>query len=172
MVGNNPILRADPLGDTAVYYSYGDQKLYRINDGSKRITPTIISQKNQKAFNEAIADEKATVDELKGFSLTYDTKAFSKFYADNKNKFKANKVGNLSIANTTDVAVDGKAVDKNSLKAEATSNTVLKDGFVTVGNNPAKSANSMTGSVQDADDEPNRTGSKHLHPTAVDMTYN
>ena len=48
----------------------------------------------------------------------------------------------------------------------ATGNTVLKDGVVTIGNNPAQSANSMTGSVQNAGDEPGRVGSIHLHPTA------
>ncbi|HYC40316.1 MAG TPA: RHS repeat-associated core domain-containing protein, partial [Chitinophagaceae bacterium] len=168
-MGNNPILKADPLGDTAIYYSYGGKELYRINDGSKRITPTIVSTKHQKAFNAAIADGKATTDELKGFGITYDTKAFSKFYTDNKSKFKANTVGGNDIASADKVMVNGKTVDKNSLKAEATGNTVLKDGVVTVGNNPAQSANSMTGSVQDAGDEPGRSGSIHLHPTHTKM---
>lgn len=121
-------------------------------------------------FNAAIAEGKATAKDLKGFGHTYDTKAFSKFYTENKNKFKANDVGGASPASADRVTVNGKEVDKNSLKAEATGNTVLKDGVVTVGNNPSQSANSMTGSVQDAGGEPGRSGSIHSHPTAGVMT--
>jgi hypothetical protein len=49
-------------------------------------------------------------------------------------------------------------------------NTVLKDGVVSIGVNPAKSAYTVTGSVQDAGDEPGRVGSAHLHPAAGEKT--
>lgn len=170
-MGNNPILKADPLGDTSVYYNSAGKEIYRLTDGSKRITPSIVSDDKMGAFNDATKDG-ATVKELKGLVTTYDTKAFSKFYTDNKSKFKANKVGDIDLTSEyiSKVTVNGKKVDKNSLKAEATGNTVLKDGVVTVGNNPAKSANSMSTSVQDAGDEPGRVGSIHLHMTAAAKT--
>lgn len=66
--------------------------------------------------------------------------------------------------------VNGNEVNKNSLKAEATGNTVEREGVVTVGNNPAQSANSMTGSVQDAGYESGVKNSIHLHPTATNMS--
>jgi hypothetical protein len=75
----------------------------------------------------------------------------------------------MSLANAQRVKVDGKDVDKNNINAEATGNTILKDGIVMLGKNPAKSANLVNGSVQDAGDEPGRTGSIHLHPTHKDM---
>jgi RHS repeat-associated protein len=169
-MGNNPILRADPLGDTSIYYNSAGNEIYRLKDGSKRITPSIVSDKNMKSFNEAIKDG-ATVKELKGLGTTYDTKSFSKFFADNGKKFKANYVGTTSLNGAKSVKVNGKTVDPNNLKAEATGNLVLKDGTVTVGANPATSSNSMTGADPDEPgDEAGKVGNIHTHPTAGEMS--
>lgn len=169
-MGNNPILRADPLGDTAIYYNSAGKEIYRIKDGSKTITPSIVSDKKMEAFNEAIKDG-ATVKDLKGLGTTYDTKAFSKFFADNGKKFKANYVGSASLEGAKSVKVNGKAVDPNNLKAEATANLVLKDGTVTVGTNPATTNNSMTGADPDKPgNEPGKVGNIHTHPTAGEMS--
>ena len=68
------------------------------------------------------------------------------------------------------VDVNGQTVDKNSLKAEASANLILKDGVVTVGSNPAKSVGSMTGNSDGGSGaEPGKVGSIHLHPTAGEM---
>lgn len=61
------------------------------------------------------------------------------------------------MAGADKVSINGNEVSKNSLKAEATDNTVLKDGVITVGSNPAQSANNMTQSVQDTGAEPGLT---------------
>lgn len=97
-------------------------------------------------------------------------------YQNMKLRLVSKKIGDDIIPTGANVSitVDGKAVGKNSLKAEATVNTVLKDGVVSIGNNPAVSSNNMTSSPQDAGDEPNRAGSAHFHTvdkeTAVDVT--
>jgi hypothetical protein len=65
-------------------------------------------------------------------------------------------------------------VDNNSLKAEVSGNTVLKDGTVSVGNSPAVSNGSMTGAPSAGPpdglaEEPNRSGHIHLHPASGPM---
>lgn len=169
-MGNNPILRTDPLGDTAIYYNSVGKEIYRIKDGSKRIALSIVSDKNMGAFNKAIKDG-AMVKELKGLGTTYDTKAFSKFFTVNGKKFKANYIGNTSLEGAKSVMVNGKKVDPNSLKAEATANLVLKDGTVTVGVNPATTNNSMTGADPDKPgNEAGKVGNIHTQPTAGEMS--
>jgi RHS repeat-associated protein len=175
-MGNNPILKADPLGDTAKFYNEQGVLIGQRADGSKRITPTVVGNDNLNTFSgiynsgrKHFNNEADYIKAMQGTGITYDTKSISKFYSDNKSKFQANSVGGESLASAVRVKVNGQAVDKNSLKAEATGNTVLNDGIVTVGTNPTKSANSMTGSVQDAGPEPNRSGSIHLHPTHTKM---
>src|SRR5207237_477167 len=117
-------------------------------------------------FNAAVNGGNANIESLKGYGNAYDTKAFSKFYTGNKNKFTS--VGGASITNYSKVTVDGMSVADNSLKVEAGGNTVLKDGVVTVGNNPATSTGSMAGSdSRGSGDEPGRAGGIHLHPTST-----
>jgi len=170
---DNPIRFIDPDGmnpQDHVYYNYGGQEVYRLNDGSSKITQVIISEKNQAAFNTATAAGGATIESLKGFGITYDTKSISKFYVDNKGKFTANKIGDDAIKPGSSVSIDGKPVAQSSLKAEATANTVLKDGVVSIGNNPPVTANNMTGSPSNAGEEPGRVGSAHIHPVSQETT--
>jgi RHS repeat-associated protein len=167
---NNPISKADFLGDVAVFYNSQGEEIYRMKDGHKRITPTIIGNDNMMAFAVSLGHGKATAKGLQGLGITYDTKAFSAFYDKNSKAFKADYVGSVSLKNATSVTVDGKPVNKNSLYAEATANTVLKDGVVTVGKNPATSNGSMTGADPDKPgNEPGKTGNIHLHPTERTM---
>ncbi|MBL0335900.1 MAG: hypothetical protein IPP73_11550 [Chitinophagaceae bacterium] len=123
-------------------------------------------------FNTAVAKGDATIESLKGYGITYDTKSVSKFYIENKSKFKANMIGDDAIPENASIKIDGKSV--KSLKAEATVNTVLDEGVVSIGNNPAVTSNNFTESPQDAGNETGRAGSAHLHQadheTTVDIT--
>ncbi|GAB2839370.1 DUF6443 domain-containing protein [Ferruginibacter profundus] len=166
---DNPIRFIDKDGmapNDHIYYTNRGKEVHKISDGSTRITPVIISERNEAAFNAALAKGGATIESLKGFGITYDTKSISKFYINNRNKFAAKKIGNDVIPETTGITLNRKSIARNSLKAEAVVNTVLKDGVVSIGNNPAVSINNMTGAPQDAGNEPNRVGSAHLHPVA------
>jgi len=159
------------LGDVAVFYNSEGQEIYRMQDGRKRITPTVIANDKLNAFNKAHTGSKTSVKSLQKLGTTYNTKAFSDFFDKNSKAFKADYIGSTNLKNATSVEVDGKTIDKNNLRAEATANTVLKDGVVTVGNNPATSNNSMTGADPDKPgNEPNKTGNIHLHPTEKTTT--
>jgi RHS repeat-associated protein len=168
-MGNNPILRADPLGDTAIFYNNSTGKeIYRMNDGSKRITAT--TYKSVSNFVGALAGG-ANLKKLQKGGTTYDTKAFSKFYSDYGKKFQANYVGTTSLEGAKSVKVNGKPVEPNSLKAEATANLVLKEGVVTIGNNTPTTNNSMTNADPDKpSNEAGRIGNIHTHPTAGEMS--
>ena len=168
---NNPVSKADFLGDVAVFYNEQGKEIYRKKDGHKYITPTIISDDRLKVFEKSKDLYKSSLKSLQSLGTTYDTKSFSKFFDENSKKFKADFVGKTPLKYAESVKVDGKTVDKNSLKAEAMANTVLKDGVVTVGSNPATSNGSMTGADPDKPgNEPGKTGNIHLHPTDRTMT--
>lgn len=97
---------------------------------------------------------------------------FLNFIPTIKINFPVTSIGNYLINPKSVVRVNGKI--NNNLHAEASGNTVLKDGVVTVGNSPAVSTGSLisspgAGPPDCAAHEPNRTGHIHLHPTDGEM---
>jgi RHS repeat-associated protein len=178
-MGNNPILKNDPLGDTAKFYNEQGVLIGQRADGSKRITPTIIGDDNLNTFSglynsgrKHFDNEADYVKAMQAVGTTYDTKSFSKFYSDNKSKYKAKFVKNDNIENASKIKVDGKPV--NALYSEVTANTVLVNGVVTVGKNKPTTNYSLSGADPDKPgNEPNRSGNIHLHPydRVVEIAY-
>jgi hypothetical protein len=138
-----------------------------MNDGKKRITPTIIKDgKDLLLFIGAAVIGKSSVKELQSFGLTYDTKAISKFYSDNKNKYTATSASGTTIGPNTIVSVNGSKVNNTSLKAEVQGNMVLRDNILTTGNQTPVTSHSLTGSPQAPGNEAGFAGGIHLHPFA------
>ena len=167
---NNPILHNDPLGDTARYYNAAGKMLYQTTDGSKRITPTIVSDKNLKAFNAAVAGGKSTVGDLNKLGTVYNTKSFANFFAKNNN-IKATTVDGTPVSKMSNLLVNGKAAITSSLHSEVVGNLVLKDGVISLGSNiPVPTGDMLGGDPDKAGNEPGKVAGIHLHPTATTET--
>ena len=167
---NNAILHNDPLGDTARYYDNTGKVLYQRVDGSKRITPTIISAKNLKAFNAAVAGGKSTIGSLNKLGTVYDAKSFSDFYAKNHNA-KATNIDGIPLNKISNLKIDGKPASTSMLHSEVVGNLVLKNGIVTLGNNAPVPLGDVTGGDPDrSGDEFGKVAGIHTHPTSTTQT--
>lgn len=168
---NNPILFNDLLGDTARFYNSVGVAIYSINDGNKRITPTIISNDNFAGFLGAIAGGFAgggdgpSAESLQAHGITYDTKSISKFFDDNGKAVPAKTVDAEKTQNMSDIKIDGKST---KLYAEVMGNLVLKDGKVTVGTGKASSGDFRSSYFSELPGEANKVGDIHTHPVAQD----
>jgi RHS repeat-associated protein len=168
---NNPSRLNDPSGDTARYYDSKGNVLYSRVDGSKTITPTIVTNSNIKTFNEAIAGGKSTIADLNKLGTVYDTKAFSKFYDQFKNA-PATTINHDKISDLKSVTINGKLANPSDFKSETEVNLVLKDGMVTVGNDkPYSSGDMLTGGhLEDVGQESGKVGIIHTHITAGELS--
>jgi hypothetical protein len=137
-MNNNPVSFNDALGDTARFYSSQGALLGQENDGSKRITPTIISddklddfRSNYNTGRKHFDNEKAFANSLQKMGTTYDTKSFSDYFEKNKNAFPATKVLGVSLEDKKDFKVNNKPV---KLFSEVGTRMNVANGTVIAGN--------------------------------------
>lgn len=111
-----------------------------------------------------------TIHDADGSKTTYDINAISTFFVESQKTFKADYIGDVAIGGK-DILLNGKRAKPHDLPAEAVANLVLKNGIITIGNNPPTSNYSMLNADPDKPgDEPGRVGHVHTHPAASDVT--
>lgn len=96
-MGNNPVLKNDPLGDTTYYYSYKGKYLGRIY--TKETAAVIVEKDTEGYVRDHLGDGsiknknmKEWVARFAKLGTTYDLKSFSKYYDDNLNSVQAKTI--------------------------------------------------------------------------------
>jgi RHS repeat-associated protein len=167
-MGNNPILKNDPLGDTTYYYSNSGQLLGRIY--TKQTAAVILNKDTDKYVRKRLGNGSITnknmnemVAKFAKFGTTYDLKSFSRYYDNNINSVQAKTIGDRPISGNS-LKVDGKTVQ--SLRAEVVSSLVIGNGVITTGSaKPATSEDVTHADPAKTNMEKNISGTHiHLHP--------
>ena len=167
-MGNNPILKNDPLGDTTYYYSNSGQLLGRIY--TKQTAAVILNKDTDKYVRKRLGNGSITnknmnemVAKFAKFGTTYDVKSFSKYYDDNINSIKAKTINDRPVSGYS-LTVDGKPVQ--SLRAEVVSRLIIRGGEITTGSaKPATNEDVAYADPSKANIEVNSSGTHiHLHP--------
>lgn len=139
-MNNNPILFADPLGDTTIFYNSQGGELLRTTDNNKALgnVITFISNDNLKSFNGYVEllkeggsdlNESCAVSLLRGQGENYDIKGVFDFVDRNANNFNTQN----DIYHPTD--------GKGPLMNEAAAAVEKKNGIWTV--NTSKTDNTF-----------------------------
>jgi len=125
---------------------------------------------------KAIAGGKGTIEGLKGFGTTYDSKSFVSFF---------NKEGKIPAQNFTppgpgssiiptsemsNIKLNGHSIGRNQLYAEHQANLIMKDGAVTVGVGRETKNDVLYSDARDLPNEPGKVGNIHTHPVSEDAS--
>jgi RHS repeat-associated protein len=136
-MNNNPISFNDALGDTARFYNSQGQVIGQKNDGSKRITPTIISDDKLDAFNnnyntgrKHFDSDKAFAKSLQKLGTVYDIKSMSDYFEKNKNAFPAKTALDIPLAADMVFKINNKPV---KLFSEVGTRMNVQNGTVSAG---------------------------------------
>ena len=170
-MNNNPVLYADPLGDTSLYFNSQGQQIGVINRGSG-VTAIEVGDGYAKLVgmginainaNKDLSDKEVGAFDalLQSIGTAYNVSSFEKFYNDNQ--VDAKSFAGKSTKDMKNFKYDGKPM---KLKAEVYGDLVLDKGVVTMGTGKTSTGSANMGFFDDIPRAKNSVADIHIHPIA------